>query len=76
MGEGNADAVGAKGPVEGVRGWSEVCEEGDGVGEGGEFRVLDWGEAVIVECTMRTDGRSASCVDTAVCFVFLVADGS
>lgn len=37
MSEGDADAVRADSPVERVRGRGEVCEEGDGVGEGREF---------------------------------------
>ena len=57
MGEGNADAVGAEGPVERVGGGGEVCEEGDGVGEVEDFGVADRGEAVVVECTLF---RSAS----------------
>ena len=52
MGEGNADAVGAEGPVERVGGRGEVCEEGDGVGEVEQFGVVDRGEAVVVECAL------------------------
>ena len=60
VGEGNADAVGTEGPVEGVRGWGEVCKEGDRIGEGGEFREGNWGKAVVVECTICTCEQSAS----------------
>ena len=60
MGEGDADAVGAEGPVEGMRGRGEVCKEGDGVGEGGEFGDGDGAEAVVVKCTLFTNGQSAS----------------
>lgn len=59
VGEGNADTVGAEGPVEGVRGWGEVCEEGNGGGEGGKFGKRDGGEAVVVECTICTYEQSA-----------------
>lgn len=60
MGEGNADTVSAEGPVEWVRGWGEVCEEGDGGGEGGKFRDRDWRKAMVVERTTCTYGQSAS----------------
>lgn len=49
VGEGDAQAVGADGPVEGVGGGREVDEEGDGHGEGGELRDGDGGEAGVVE---------------------------
>ena len=64
MGEGDTDAVGAEGPVKGVRGWDEVCEKGDGGGEAGEFGEGDGGEAVVVECTgtgVRSVGSSNRC---------------
>ena len=51
IGEGDADAVRAEGPVERVRGRGKVCEEGDGVGEGRDFGEGDWRKAVVVECT-------------------------
>ena len=50
----------AEGPVEWLRGLSEVCEEGDGSGKGGKFRERDWRKAVVVECTTCTYGQSAS----------------
>ena len=59
VGEGNADAMGAEGPVEGVRGWGEVCEEGGGGGERGKFGLGDWGEAVVVKRTRNTGRWSA-----------------
>lgn len=49
QGEGDADAVGAEGPVEGVEGGREVCEEGGAAGEGGKFGEGDWGEACVVK---------------------------
>ena len=56
MGEGYADAVGAEGPVEGVRSRGEIGKKGDGVGKGREFQEGDRGEAVVVECTMFKNG--------------------
>lgn len=56
MGEGNADAVGTEGPVEGVRGWGEVCKESNGVGKGGKFGEGDGRKAVVVKCTVCTYG--------------------
>ena len=47
--EGDADAVLAERPVEGVRGRFEVVEEGDAGGEGGEFGGGDGREAGVVE---------------------------
>lgn len=47
--EGDADAVGAEGPVEGVGGRFEGVEEGYTDGEGGEFGGGDGGEAGVVE---------------------------
>ena len=35
--KGDADTVAADGPVEGMRGRGEVCEEGGAAAEGGEF---------------------------------------
>ena len=57
VGKGNADAVGAEGPVEGVRGRGEVGEEGEGGGEDGEFGAGDGGEAVVFKGTVyKRDG--------------------
>ncbi len=47
--EGDADAVVAEGPVEGVAGRFEVVEEGYAGGEGGEFGGGDGREAGVVE---------------------------
>lgn len=49
VGKGDADAVGAEGPVERVGRRGEVCEEGGRGGEVGEFGAGDGGEAVVVE---------------------------
>ena len=49
MGEGDADAVGAEGPVEGGGAGGEVCEEGGAAVEGGEFGGGDGGEARVFE---------------------------
>lgn len=47
--EGDADAVLAEGPVEGVGGGFEMVEEGDAGGEGGEFGGGDGRETRVVE---------------------------
>ena len=49
VGEGDADAVGAERPVEGVGGGFEGVEEGYAGGEGGEFAGEDGREAGVVE---------------------------
>ena len=59
VGEGNADAVPTEGPVKGVRGRGEVCEEGDGGGEGGEFGEGYRRKAVVVECARNPYRPSA-----------------
>ena len=51
--EGDADTVGAEIPVHGVGGGFEVHEEGDGVGEGGEFGEGDGSEAGVVKGTEK-----------------------
>ena len=70
MGEGNADAVGTEGPVEGVRGWSEVCKEGDGVGKGWEFGEGDGRKAVVVERTSCNVWTVSERVDTAAILAY------
>lgn len=52
--EGYAQAVGAERPVEGRGCGFEVCEEGDGAFEGGEFAGGDGVEAGVVEGTAWT----------------------
>ena len=54
VGERDPDAVGAEGPVERVRGWGEIREEGDRGGKGAEFGKGDGGKTVIIKCTMYT----------------------
>lgn len=53
LGKGDTDAVGAKRPVERLRGWGEIREKSGGSGEGGEFGEGNRGEAMIVECSER-----------------------
>ena len=72
MGEGDADAVRAEGPVQGVRGGGEVCEEGDGGGEGGEFCEVDGGEAMVFEGSVVHMWTVSSCVDNRCPLVTLV----
>ena len=58
VGEGDAEAVVAEGPVQGVRGrGAEVVQEGDVCGEGGEERGRDGGEADIFEGAVGWDRR-------------------
>jgi hypothetical protein len=52
--EGYAQAVCAERPVEGRGGGFEVCEEGDGTGERGEFARGDGVEACVVEGAVIT----------------------
>ena len=56
VGEGDADAVVAEGPVEGVACRFEMVEEGDAGGEGGEFGGSDGREAGVVEGAVGWSG--------------------
>lgn len=57
MGKGDAEAVGAKGPVERVECWGEGGEKRDGDGEGWEFVGGDGRESSVFECAMRENPR-------------------
>ena len=63
VGEGDTDPVGSEIPVEGVGGGLEVCQEGDAVGEGVEFRTRYGAEARIVKGT----GCSRSVNNSMIC---------